>query len=758
MDYTVTRDDENAPIINYNLSWLIKQITAPNGRTIKFNYSGYLEYKTFRPWAYAQSKAYYESDPGVLGEKHSGILNSNQYGVVEYSQNGINLTRIEIDDKVSVEFHYGTKVKEKGYLTTTFSLANTGLLEKIAILNTSTKDTIKQCNMSFYTNNNPSGNQITFLDVLQISGEDKYTFNYYDQDGQFPYHGTTGIDHWGFYTKKNTYTASNLIPSIKYDSNMNEIVNTANREPKFEGGVMGMLKKITYPTKGYSIYEYESNDYYLKVGRNTKYECRPAILNRNEGGYKYPDTYLAYPAGGVRISKITDFAGSGESHYRKFIYNKYGRSTGILLHYPRYLNSITYKEEGKHYFFDSEISGTKLSGLLLDKAHISYSCVREIQNDNSYIDYHFSNYTDMPDDTTPLRSNLLFKVSILGPRYVENLDRQPISHHLQRGQLLNKMTYDCDNNLISKTMRVFDNNSDKKYIESIYYKWRYVYLHKTLVYDFPLEREITTNYFGMDSMVIEKKYTYNTKNQIIATEISTSDGKKELRKNLYPADILANSFYGYITTQPFWQFMIDNNYVQTPLISYTMDGDSKIKEATYYKYMVVSNGAINHLKLGSINKTALQTPVLNSGNIPQNWFDVETSIDQRDKFGNIVKMTNRSGISTIYIWGYDGLYPIAKIDNLSDLSIITKIPGLSDIQITPLSGYFNATQEQALLAILNSQVTLYNYKPHVGVTKITASTGIVSTYDYDDFGRLISVKDDQGRLLYAYDYNYRNGN
>ena len=76
------------------------------------------------------------------------------------------------------------------------------------------------------------------------------------------------------------------------------------------------------------------------------------------------------------------------------------------------------------------------------------------------------------------------------------------------------------------------------------------------------------------------------------------------------------------------------------------------------------------------------------------------------------------------------------------------VPGLN------VTEALNATQETNLRNISGALVTTYTYKPLVGVETITDPNGRTITYNYDDFGRLKEIQNQDGNILKSYEYNY----
>jgi len=61
-------------------------------------------------------------------------------------------------------------------------------------------------------------------------------------------------------------------------------------------------------------------------------------------------------------------------------------------------------------------------------------------------------------------------------------------------------------------------------------------------------------------------------------------------------------------------------------------------------------------------------------------------------------------------------------------------------------------RKNSLLA--NGLVTTYTYKQFMGITSSTDPNGITTYYEYDCFGRLIYIRDNDYRIIKKYDYHY----
>ncbi len=119
----------------------------------------------------------------------------------------------------------------------------------------------------FFTNGihddeqNPQLKSRLFLKSLQEQGENlalknPYEFDYEDING-LPPRLSYAQDHWGFFNgQDNSY----FVPEITDYQQLFQFTG-ADREPHGTFGKMGLLNKITYPTKGYNEIEYEPHTY-----------------------------------------------------------------------------------------------------------------------------------------------------------------------------------------------------------------------------------------------------------------------------------------------------------------------------------------------------------------------------------------------------------------------------------------------------------------------------------------------------------------
>jgi YD repeat-containing protein len=178
-----------------------------------------------------------------------------------------------------------------------------------------------------------------------------------------------------------------------------------------------------------------------------------------------------------------------------------------------------------------------------------------------------------------------------------------------------------------------------------------------------------------------------------------------------------------------------------------------------------------------------------------------------DAYGNVAEVTIGGLAKTSYIWGHDGSYPVAEIKNAlvtdcfytgfddvdgdgnstdakagkyskSDgyqviLVGLTNgsykleywkktgaawVPVISNVNVTngeyliDLSGHIDEVRFYPATA----QMSSFTYSPLVGLTSSNDAKGMMTYYEYDQFQRLIRTRDQDGNIIKAFNYHYKN--
>lgn len=212
---------------------------------------------------------------------------------------------------------------------------------------------VRSCDMTY----TPIGNQ-SLLKSVWLSGEGRYTFEYYDEErntGWFPQQPTWKEDWYGYYSREVQDPDGNEKSLPIFSMRLKE----SRHKFDFEGTRALMLKRMTYPTGGHSEYHYEQNSYTSKPGRKES----------------IPETVT----GGVRVARIDTYtSGDCLRLSRRFRYlSATGKCSGILYEEPHVY--YKYRLEAPALTIEREVvsylAGQSQGG------HIGYSRVLEEVSD-----------------------------------------------------------------------------------------------------------------------------------------------------------------------------------------------------------------------------------------------------------------------------------------------------------------------------------------------------------------------------------------
>jgi hypothetical protein len=105
--------------------------------------------------------------------------------------------------------------------------------------------------------------------ITEPQSNKTYSFEYYNTS-VLPKYVTKGLDHWGYWNGNDGNTS--LAPFDTYDAVTGDYtLNNTFRDTNIQKYNLGLLSKITYPTKGYSIFEYEPNYYGKRIEKLWKF-------------------------------------------------------------------------------------------------------------------------------------------------------------------------------------------------------------------------------------------------------------------------------------------------------------------------------------------------------------------------------------------------------------------------------------------------------------------------------------------------------
>lgn len=256
----------------------------------------------------------------------------------------------------------------------------------------------------------------------------------------------------------------------------------------------------------------------------------------------------------------------------------------------------------------------------------------------------------------------------------------------------------------------------------------------------PLAVSTEIDYYGSQSITTRTDYTYNNYNQIINSKTYNSKNELVEISNLYPKDFASTSLNGMAL------LMAEKNLL-TPIIS----------KQTKKNNILISNEEFEYsFKNGSNNPAIPNIFTLSKYKSAKGGNSLETKISYNlyDAYLNVTEVSKESDYYS-YIWGYNGAYPIAKIEN-------SKYNSITPSLITAAQNTSNTGSEGQLIIALDNLrsslpgalITTYTYLPLIGVSTITDSKGNRTTYTYDSSNRLQYIKDQDLNVLQKYCYNY----
>lgn len=611
-------------------------------------------------------------------------------------------------------------------------------LVSLSVLDKINNKTVKTA--SFYYN---EGSAIRFsLNSLTINNSEKYSFNYAGEGIPQPPFLLKTEDFWN-----DAYGTAYLNPLLANGS-----THFTAAFPQFL-----ILKKITYPTKGYTEFLWEGHKYGRKVS--------PA---RNS---------LAYETGyveGSRISEIRSYNDNNELLTKKSYlyvknYNNLTTNTDYLLSSgnsegsPKIIKSY-YSAIGTNNYLVKAIHTPyrAMFNLAANGLRVGYDEVVEKNADNSYTKHHFTSYdSDITGHSHFDQAPAGYRVLTL-PGFTEYY--YPYSNlELERGKPVGVFDYNSANKLVKQTITNY--RDDFPRFSSFY---KQIKRASTSVYNpandanstidcfvalklfnynyYPVRQETTVyDINGGNPIITSEEFSYNSINQLSVKSTTIPNSlEKNYFKYFYPTDV---------PNEPLMASLIQANRLNSSVLEEVHEGATKIRATkTTFVNTAISSGTIPMPSNLYSAKFPNSYPVI--PNVGQ--MESKMTYNKYDDKGNLLQYTSENGLSTVFLWGYKKMYPIAKIENAAYANVQQYEANLQTISNT-------ANSEDSLLSALqslrtslpDSMVTTYTYNPLIGISTVTSPNGETIKYKYDVLNKLQSILDKDNQILQYNESHYK---
>lgn len=691
-----------------NSSWYLSSIKSPENKQITFTYVN----DNFQNLTFGGA----EHKPSATGGKIISAVMWNTF-------HGQRLTKIEWESG-RVDFisnHSRLDIQPMAITPTVKSMALTEVkvfnfenaLVKSYNLNYGYWDALTNCDIGFFDEYKKRLKLISIEEMdINGTGISKPAYNFEYDGTLLPSRFSEKQDFWGYYNgisddffPKIYYYANDPItithPSKysiyhRWSNNGEQIIQGSNRDPNPAFLQAGILKKIIYPTGGYSSFEYEPNTFYLD--------------------------YANYTGGGLRIKKIitSDGINFSKDIIKNYIYRDGAiNSTGRIIFVPQYARARTnmdfYTDPGSH----ASIYSASVGGLgSTHGSPIGYTEVTVDLNGIGKIVSKFdlkASFEVSSDGCNGSGQNCMYNqsltgvlgydnswvTSIMSPNPLSNSDQFPFppdpNYDFNRGNLIEEATYDMSNKLVKKVVNEYTIENYLK-IPALSVK-RTFYVMRTFEGTVILDADIykygkyyylsawhhlskTTEYVydqgnSNNAILNSKELFYNNPNhmQLTSTKEIDSKGNDITTEFKYPADYIDwGSDDASIAIGKMKGISHIHNVPIEQLKWITINGSKKLISGQLMVFKNFGSWTDPQILQNKIYKLDLSEPldqalfspsdVVGLGNfIFDSHYRLLGTYNSYTSSGNLLEMTKEGGISTNYIWSYSNTLPIAQSIN-----------------------------------------------------------------------------------------------
>jgi RHS repeat-associated protein len=588
---------------------------------------------------------------------------------------------------------------------------------------------------------------VTFSGAFSSTNDEKYSFtynstelpNYFNFSFNAPSEKDTGCheDYWGYYNGSSSdfWTPKECMPLTFKEKG-------ANRSVVEKFAKAGIIERITYPTGGYTLFDFESN--------------------RLDNGTLW---------GGLRIKTIRTYDSDatliGQKSYNyKGAHKSIDNITNLYRFDCDYIYQVNYFEEhyGNRYIFHDGFSTHHVSvsqpllPLTADYGFpIYYTDITEYFGDSknnlgkaiySYEESRTSDYNKFDDIADQICNE---PIRIYSKTY--NIDHGNITTLLNNKKVYKKagneylLDYSEDYNYEEVSLDTF--------LVGVTFKQRYVHVSLNPVpcpptielHDLDHFNSIYAYYdvMGMPSykriasktvkdygakVTTTTTYTYDRQGRTLAPKterVTSPSGDYYEIKYDYPFDL------------PGYDEMRSANLL-LPIQTKTYR-NGQLAETTKKTYAQQNGIFVNTSIMAAKGGNPLY----------------ETDRFEYDNYGNLICATKNGTDKVGFVWSYQQMYPVAKVEGLSSNDIKASVS-------TIISPKIFSDEQNPSIATINNIVkalnnagglcTAYRHVPLKGLNMIQTHRGENTYYNYNSMNMLANIKDHNSRTIESYIYNY----
>lgn len=554
---------------------------------------------------------------------------------------------------------------------------------------------------------------------------------------------------------------------------VNVNISGANRDPDVQYMIMGTLKGINYPTGGSAKFYYSQLEnpltlqpyYGIKIDKIEYLGSDESLLKRKKYNYQNPVLGYHMPSNW----RYTLNHGANLSPYPNFHYY-------WLYEYKEWNWALELSPDS---LYDIEQNGGSMVG---------YGIVDEIEEGNGGKQYSFSTDGASYEEAKDYQFAVVGLFSADGNNntnyaYDTNVNitynswpTGPIqNNNWKMGTLLSETTYNQNQNILAKknyhySYPILDtiyglkvHKVGKMQTNNNYAEYNSFFYHN--YYNLSTWERLDSIAEIIDGISKVTSYNYDNRKQVVRISTTKSNGDSFITNFTHPYDYTSSVYLN----------MASRNML-SPVIEKTEMTNNTQTELVKTNYSFWSpDSSTNNLNMTTTNNVTNNIyPLSVDVKTAESLIETRLNYNSYDNKGNITGVSKPNDKEEIYIWGYNSQYPIAKIENATYSQVSSQVSNLqsksnldNDRQVDIINsngtisyqgneGTLRFTLANLRNSLPNAMVTTYTYDPLIGVTSVTDPKGFTIYYEYDEFNRLKQVKDQDGKILSANEYHYKN--